>query len=477
MVMNTPGGNTVSTAQLTMSLLCNLARKLPAANMSVKEGRWDKKELMGVEMSGKTLAIVGCGRIGQVVASCAATMGMRVVGFDPVMSAEAMAEAGIARVELADVWAQADFISVHTPLTAQTKGLLCDATIAQCKDGVRIINCARGGIVDEAALLRALVSGKVAGAALDVYTSEPPVAELRALLEHPNVVCTPHLGASTDEAQVNVSRDIAVQMCDVFEQKEYVGIVNVSYMGAATQPPMRPFMALGLLLGTLVSQLSASRVRKVEVRTWGGRDVNITSKQACEPLYAPYLTVSVSHVSQARALLEAKVLKGVLKHSGLGLNPDMISAPLMARENGIESVVSDALPDNVGSPYWNLVSVEVTREDGSRGRITGSVFGSVPHIIHVDEYSDLFAFQPEGNHILSFRNDDRPGAISEVLEILYSASVNVANVNVARQKVSPGGAPLPALCFMALDDDVPTNAMNALQSLPFLHHVAKIQLR
>jgi D-3-phosphoglycerate dehydrogenase len=227
MVMNTPGGNTVSTAQLAMSLLCNLARKLPAADMSVKEGKWDKKALMGVEMGGKTLGIIGCGRIGQVVASCAKTMGMEVIGFDPVMSADAMAEAGIACVELEDIWRRSDFITLHTPLTPQTANIVSDESIRKCKDGVRIINCARGGIVDEAALLRALESGKVAGAALDVYSSEPPKEDLKPLLAHPNVVCTPHLGASTDEAQVNVSRDIATQMCDVFEQKDYGKYENV----------------------------------------------------------------------------------------------------------------------------------------------------------------------------------------------------------------------------------------------------------
>ena len=486
MVMNTPGGNTVSTAQLAMSLLCNLARKLPQADMLVKAGKWEKKALMGVEMGGKTLGIVGCGRIGQVVASCASSLGMKVIGFDPVMTPEQMAEANIARVDLEDIWKQSDFITVHTPLTPQTQNLIGDETIAKCKTGVRIINCARGGIVDgkttllyiflhicsldnlhayiqlcivsvEAALLRALESGKVAGAALDVYTSEPPKAELMPLLSHPNVVCTPHLGASTDEAQVNVSRDIAVQMCDVFDQRDYVGIVNVSYMAAATQPPMKPFMQLALIMGTLVSQLSSSRIVGVELKTWGGRDVSITSKQA-------------------RQLLEAKVLKGILKHAGLGLNPDIISAPLMARENGIESIVSEALPENVGSPYWNLVNVTVTREDGSSSSITGSVFGKVPQIVHIDQYDDLFSFRPEGNHILTFRNDDRPGAIAEVLEILGSADINVGNVNVARSKTAAPGQSR-ALCFMALDDDVPTNAMNALRSLPSLHHVAKIQLR
>jgi D-3-phosphoglycerate dehydrogenase len=286
MVMNTPEGNTVSTAQLTLSLLCSLARHIPAANMSVKAGKWDRKSYMGVEIAGKTLGIIGCGRIGQVVASSAKTMDMQVIGYDPVMSREQMEAAGIAAAPLDKIWQDSDFITVHTPLTPETANIINDETLAKCRAGVRIVNCARGGIVDEAALLRGLESGRVAGAALDVYTSEPPKEHLAPLVAHPNLICTPHLGASTEEAQVNVARDIAVQMCDVFEGKDYVGIVNVSYMAAATQIPMKPFMELSETLGAIVSQMSEAKVRAVEISTWGGRDVKIDTKQARDLLLA-----------------------------------------------------------------------------------------------------------------------------------------------------------------------------------------------
>lgn len=466
--MNTPGGNTVSTAQLTLSLLASLARKIPQADMSVKEGKWDRKSFTGVEMMGKTLGVVGCGRIGQVVAGSAAAMGMEVIGYDPVMSAEDFKELAattattITRVELEDIWAKSDFITVHTPLTADTKGLLNDVTLQKCKKGVRIVNCARGGIVDEAALLRALQSGQVAGAALDVFTSEPPKPELQELIAHPNLVCTPHLGASTEEAQVNVAKDIANQMCDVFDQKDFVGIVNVSYLSASTQSHMQPFLQLAETIGGMLAQMgnSQAKVRKVTLKTFGGRDVNITSKPA-------------------RQLLEALVLKGLVKHMGLGLVPDLISAPLMAKEAGVESTISSQFPETVGSPYWNLISVLAERDDETTTKITGAVFGQTPHIVKVDNYSDLFAFKPEGNFCLTFRNEDRPGAISEVLDILSRANVNIASLNVAR---CPSGQqqqqqqPL-ALCFMALDEDISTNALNSLKSLPFLHSVAKIQLR
>ncbi len=456
MVMNTPGGNTVSTAQLAVSLLCSLARNLPAADMSVKAGKWDRKNFNGVELYDKTIGIIGCGRIGQVVASCAKVLGMKVVGYDPVMTPEAFKEANIKQVDLDAIYANSDFITVHTPLTPETSNLINDKTISKCKKGVRIINCARGGIVDEAALLRGLQSGHVAGAALDVFTSEPPKEHLKELISHPNLVCTPHLGASTDEAQVNVARDIAVQMCDVFDQKDYVGVVNVSYMIAGTQPHMKPFMELSECIGAMQAQLSESQVKKVTLKTWGGRDVNITTKAA-------------------RQLLEAQLLKGLIKHSGLGLVPDLISAPLMAKENNIESIISTNFPDNIGSPYWNLLSVDVERKDGTHSRITGAVFGSTPHIVQVDNFSDLFSFKPDGNYILAFRNEDRPGAISEVLEILHGANVNVASINVARPKVAED-VKTSALCFMSLDEDIPTNALNLLKKLPSLQKVAKIHL-
>jgi D-3-phosphoglycerate dehydrogenase len=433
-----------------------MARNLPAADMSIKQGKWDRK-FTGVEICGKTLGVIGCGRIGQVVASTAQTMGMTVLGYDPVMGAEAFKELGIQRADLDHVLAKSDFLTVHTPLTPETSNLLNDEAFAKCKKGVRVINCARGGIVDEAALLRALESGRVGGAALDVFTSEPPKAHLQPLLQHPKLICTPHLGASTDEAQVNVARDIAQQMCDVFAQRDYLGVVNVDYLAPATQVHMQPFMQLAETLGAMHAQLSEAKVVEVTLRTCGGRDVNITAPAA-------------------RRLLQAEVLKGLVKYSGLGMVPDLISAPAMAKELGVQAVISAQAPQHPG-PYWNLLSVEALREDGSKAKITGAVFGNQPHIVEVDDYSDLFAFKPEGNYILAFQNEDRPGVISEVLDVLHGAKVNIASMNVARAIRKREDGKMLAWCFMALDDDVTTHAMKALKSLSSLHHVAKIQLR
>ena len=310
--------------------------------------------------------------------------------------------------------------------------------------------------MDEEALLNGLNSGKVAGAALDVYSVEPPGEELYELLKHPNLVCTPHLGASTEEAQVNVARDIANQMCDVFDQTDYVGIVNVSYMAEATRAPMKPFMALAETIGAITAQLSDSNIMKATLKTWGGRDADISTRKA-------------------RELLEAQMLKGLVRCQVQGVVPDLISAPGAAKEANIESIISSDAPENVGSPYWNLLSVEVEREDGSCSHITGSVFGSVPHIVQIDEFRDLFSFKPEGNHILTFRNEDKPGAISSVLEILGNAKINIGSINVARNTLSDQSRPT-ALCFMSLDSNIPTKALRALKALPTLDKVSKIEL-
>lgn len=349
-------------------------------------------------MLGKTLGIVGCGRIGQVVSTGAKAIGMNVIGYDPVMSSEDFARAGIAQVPLADIWAKCDFITFHTPLTPQTKDMLNDETLAMCKAGVHLINCARGGIINEAALLRALQSGHVAGAALDVFTSEPPSKDssLAELIGHPNLICTPHLGASTDEAQLNVAKDVAVQMSDAFDEQVgihandyYFSVVNAGYLASSTLPHMPPFVSLAKTMGAMQAQVSSgSPVKSITVKTMGAREVDLTTRNA-------------------RQLLEACVLKGFLKYHLKGKNtdltPDLISSPSIAKDLGIEfssSTDYDSSSDTAG--FSNLIGVETRYEDGSVCSITGSVFGSVPHIVKVDHL--LTNFSPEGKHsILTFR--------------------------------------------------------------------------
>lgn len=478
--MNTPGGNTISTAQLALALLASLSRFIPAADASIKQGKWDKKSFTGVELFGKTIGVVGCGRIGQVVAGGAQAVGMKVLGYDPVMSAEQFHEVGITHASLVEIWAKADFITFHTPLTAETKDLFNDETIAKCKKGVRIVNCARGGIVNEAALLRGLNSGHVAGAALDVFTTEPPSKdpELKALMEHPNLVCTPHLGASTDEAQLNVAKDIAVQMCDAFDEQQglgaadyYFSVVNAAYLASSTQPHMPPFMDLAETVGSIQCQMllsnSKSPIKKLTLKTHGAREVSITTKPA-------------------RQLLEASVLRGLLrsylKHLAqtrpelLALSPDLVSSPSIAKDLGIECFISGEKPSVSNSEaFWNLLSVDAELEDGTVSSVTGTVFGSTPHIVKVDQQETTF--RPEGSYIVTFKNVDRPGAIAEVLSVMSKEHVNVASMTLARPSSPQEGIEKTARCFISIDDDISDMCLSQLKALPFLSKVAKISLR
>lgn len=455
MVMNTPGGNTISTAQHTLSLLSSLARHIPAADMLTKEDKWEKKKFTGVELSGKTLAIVGCGRIGQVVAASAKNMGMNIIGYDFAMSKEALQEFGIKKAEMEDIWKQADFITFHTPLTSATKNLINDETIAKCKKGVRIINCARGGIVDEDALLRGLESGHVAGAALDVYTTEPPQSNLHALLAHPNLICTPHLGASTEEAQINVARDIAYQMCDALENKDFTGVMNVNYLALSTQKHMHPFMNLSTLLGSFLAQNKKNKITELVLKTYGGRDISIVSPSA-------------------RTLLEVNALVGVTKDYYKEKTPDIISAPHIAKELGITIKSENVSPSDISESYWNLISLEAKYDDNTTSVITGSVFGSLPHIVKVNEYSNFFAFKPEGKCVLSFVNEDKKGSLSEILKVFSDIEVNIANVNLAAPILKDGKK--TSICFVGLDENVSEVELNKIKQIPSLSNLSKLLL-
>jgi len=443
LVMNTPGGNTVSTAQLAISLLCSAARSIPQADMSMKDSEWARSSFMGTEMSGKTLAIIGCGRIGQTVADWGNSMNMKVIGYDPVLSMAEAREAGIQlNSNLSEIWAEADFVTLHTPLTPDTRNLVDDAAIEKCKEGVIFVNCARGGIIDEDALLRGLESGKVGGAALDVFPTEPPPESSYALLRHPRVVCTPHLGASTDEAQINVARDIAEQMCNTLEHKGFDGVMNARHLSLSTVPAMQPFMNLGETLGKLSAQLLASPIQTIKVETWGGRDISVTSQAA-------------------RDLIMAMVQKGALQHTeACDSKPNLISAPFLANTVGIQSIASDELPSLVGMPYRNLITVRCNGEDGKSLVLSGSIFGNEGRVVQMDQYKNFPAFKPDG-YLLKFRNSDEPGQLASLLSVLEKHSVNIACLSLGRQ--DEVGA--LALCLISCDNTVPQGAVQDLQAL------------
>ena len=380
-VMNTPGGNTTSAAELTMSLIMALARNIPAAVSSMKAGRWDRSKYMGTELAGKVVGVIGLGRIGREVARWCQAFGMTTVGYDPILSAEAATKAGILPVSLDELYAKADFITLHVPKTAETTNLICAATLAKCKRGVRIVNVARGGVVSEADLLEALNEGKVAGAALDVFSSEPPPASAAALLAHPSVICTPHLGASTAEAQVNVARDIASQMADALEKKAFVGVVNATNLSLLSRPDLAAYTGMAERVGMLQAQLMTGKLRKVEIQLQG-------------PL--------VTETSVASALKTA-VLKGLLTTTqGEAGAVNYVNTPFLAAQLGIEVVTRESPKSDI---YTNLVTVVFeTVAEGPRS-ISGSVFsGSEPRLVDIDGYNvDIIA---RGDMIF-FNNTDQ----------------------------------------------------------------------
>ena len=465
MVMNTPGGNTVSTAQLGMALLTSTARSLPKADASMKAGLWERKKFMGSELQGKTLAIIGCGRIGQTIAGWAQAFNMKVIGFDPSLPSETFKELGIQQIkDLDKVWPQADFITLHTPLTPDTRNLINERTLNKMKKGVHIINCARGGIIDEEALLEALNNGQVAGAAIDVWEKEPPQEKSKALIAHPAVVSTPHLGASTEEAQINVARDIAMQMCDALDNKDFKGIVNVNFMPLASSPTYAPYLKLAYNLGDLAAQLSQPlEIGHVSIKTYGksSTGVDFTSTMAVN-------------------LISAGVLQGVLNNVDTkGVKPGLINAPYLASDLNISNKGAVLKgPNSIverGFHYDNLISVIITSKDDENTKVVmvATILpNGTPAVIQINKYSDFPALKLEdGQTFVGFRNDDRPGAVSGVLDVLSDHDVNIGQLTLGR---------LPddlALCILTLDSDIPDAAMERLIGLEQLQTVKKATIR
>src|SRR5690349_22646198 len=306
-VMNTPFGNSITTAEHAIALMFALARQLPDANAQTQAGKWPKNDFMGVEVTGKTLGLIGAGNIGSIVADRALGLRMKVVAYDPFLSPERAVEMGVEKVELDDLLARADFITLHTPLTEQTRNILSRENLAKTKKGVRIVNCARGGLIDEAALKDALESGHVAGAALDVFQQEP--AKDSPLFGTPGFICTPHLGASTNEAQVNVALQIAEQMSDFLLLGGITNAVNVPSLSAEEAPRLKPYMALAEKLGRLVGQIAGTEIRSIDIEVEGA---------AAELNIKP---------------ITGAVLAGVMSTWSDTVN--MVNAPYLAKERGI----------------------------------------------------------------------------------------------------------------------------------------------
>lgn len=430
-VMNTPEGNTMSTAEHTFSMLMSLARKIPQAHQSLKGGNWKRNDFLGTELNGKTLGVVGFGRIGREVAKRALAFGMRVLVFDPFIAKDSIKDLPIKISGLNDLLPESDFITVHTPLTPETKYLLNDERLKLCKKGVRIINCARGGIVEEAALLRALESGQVAGAALDVFETEPPPADY-PLLKMPQVIVTPHLGAATQEAQENVAVDVARQVIDALYDRAIKNAVNIPNLGPEIMKGLRPWLVLAEKIGMLFPQLFEGRLKSVTVR-YGGE----VTRYGCAPL-------------------TLAVLKGLLSPI-CSETVNFVNATSMAKERGIG--VIESLSTQV-EDFSHYIEVEV-QQGHDVNRIMGTLFGKEkPRIVRVNEF--LVELEPEGN-VIFIKNEDQPGVVGTIGSILGKNKINIAEMTLGR--VSSGQKML-AMTVINTDNDVPAGVLTEIKKFP-----------
>ena len=437
-VMNTPGGNTISTAEQAFTLMMALARKTPQAHATIIEGRWDRKKFQGTEVFGKTLAVLGMGRIGAEFAKRAKAFGMRVVAYDPYLSKNRAESLGVELCEnLDEAVIQADFITMHMPMTSETKHMINAERLAKLKKGVRIINCARGGLIDDHALAAALESGQVAGAALDVFEVEPPPADY-PLLKAPNTVFTPHLGASTDEAQENVGIEIAETIRENLLRGTVVNAVNMPNVDPETLAALGPFLQFGELLGRLVSQLAPTHSNVVRINYCGKVGQGDTT------------------------LISRAVLKGFLERP-VGVDQvNYINATGVAENLGLRFTES-RLPEP--TEFNDLIEVEASNGNETAS-ITGTFFGADPRIVKVN--GRRIDARPEGT-LLLIENIDRPGMIAAYSAILGKNQVNIADMSLARDK--EGGK---ALTLLTLDSPPSETVISELEKIEGISRIYSV---
>ncbi|GBD42574.1 D-3-phosphoglycerate dehydrogenase [bacterium HR40] len=426
-VMNTPFGNAVTTAEHTIALMLALARRIPAADRSTRAGRWEKSKFTGIELAGKTLGLIGCGNIGSIVADRAHGLKMRVIAYDPFLAEERARALGVERVGFDELLERADIISLHTPLTEQTRNILSREALARTRRGVRIVNCARGGLVDEQALYELIVAGHVAGAALDVFEHEP--ARQSPLFALDEVVVTPHLGASTTEAQEKVALQIAEQMADYLLDGAIVNALNMPSVSAEEAPRLRPYFRLAEQLGSFAGQLTETGIRAVSI-LYGGEAAGLNTRPLTQLVLAALLRPQLESVN-------------------------MVNAPAVARARGIEvtTMERESIPG-----YRTLVTVEVVTERGPR-EVSGTLFqGAEPRVVSIRGIPMEARLGP---HMLYVRNRDRPGLIGRLGTLLGDAAINIASFHLGRER--PGGE---AIALIEVDQPVGEDLLQVVRRLP-----------
>lgn len=427
-VMNTPGGNTITTAEHTIAMMFAVARKIPQANASMAEGKWEKKKFMGAELFNKTLGVIGLGNIGGEVAKRAQGLGMTVIAYDPFLSEEKAKQMGIKKMEVAELIKEADFITVHTPLTAETKNLINTQTIKTMKNGVFIINCARGGIINEKDLFDALESGKVAGAALDVFEKEPP--ENNPLVGHEHVICTPHLGASTQEAQENVAIAVAEQIVDYLVHGTIRNAVNFPSIPADQVAVLQPYINLAEKLGSFASQIFEGGITEVTIEYRG----------------------DASELKSSPVTIAA--LKGLLTPI-LEETVNFVNAPFIAKERGVE--VKETKSMDAGD-YQSIIVLRV-KSPKKELSVSGTLFSKKdPRIVKIDDFT--VEIVPEGSMLFMY-NNDKPGVIGNIGTLMGKNNINIARMHFGRE--AAGGR---AISVVNIDSPVSDKTLNEIKNLP-----------
>ncbi|RUS48140.1 phosphoglycerate dehydrogenase [Cohnella sp. AR92] len=439
-VINAPDGNTITTCEHTFAMMMALARHIPQAYLKTVGGEWDRKSFVGVELRNKVLGVLGMGRIGSEVAARAKAFGMTVLGYDPFLTEERAEKLGVKLASVEDVIREADFITVHTPLTPETRHMIGKEQFSRIKKGVRIVNCARGGIIDEQALVEAIDAGIVAGAAFDVFEEEPPAAD-HPFLKHPKIIVTPHLGASTVEAQENVAIDVSEQLLHILRNEPYKNAVNMPHVPADVLSKLEPYFSLGVKLGSFAAQVADGPVKEIVVG-YSGELADVDTQP-----------------------LTRYVVQGVLAHHLGSDQVNAVNAMHLVKTRGVNVVTNKS---HASKGFTNLVSVTLRTGKEERTVAGALLNGFGARITQIDQYPVDVA--PEG-HLLLISHNDKPGIIGRVGTLLGSNDVNIATMQVGRKLV--GGA---AIMVLGVDKAVPKDVIGQVADLPDLVSAKEIQL-